>query len=453
MAPTAHTSPVSIDEIAPVFERAFGVAGRVVLAVSGGADSTALMFLAAGWAASRNGRAPVLCVATVDHGLRPGSACEAQQAAGVAAALGLPHTTLAWLGEKPATGLQEAARVARYRLLSEHALALGATIVATAHTLDDQAETMLMRLARGSGLDGLACMPRSRAAGRGVSIARPLIDVPKARLVATLRARNIGWIEDPSNDRIDFERTRWRQAWPQLDALGLSHMQVARSARRLARARAALNQAVGVAMTSAEPDELTRHGLGFVELDWGWLLRHPAEIRLRILARLVALVGGDVAPPPLSQLEAMTEERDWRSPVGRTLAGVMFKPRGKGRIVLLREFGRDSCGPVCNLAPDQAALWDGRFVVRLAAGASRSFRIAALGAAGVSRIEASGWRRPPAPAAALRTLPGFWSDGTLAACPALGYFEDGRASDQFTCLLAGDGTQLIPSPCDVRGQE
>ena len=177
----------------------------VVLAVSGGADSIAMLHLAASWAHDQGRSAPRLSVATVDHGLRPGSAAEARAVATIAAQLGLAHSTLTWTGAKPARGIQAAARTARYRLLAGHERAHRIDAVAVAHTLDDQAETLLMRLARGSGVDGLAAM-QLQASIEGVAVLRPLLGIARARLRATLRQQGATWIDDPTNARPEFER-------------------------------------------------------------------------------------------------------------------------------------------------------------------------------------------------------------------------------------------------------
>ncbi len=158
---------------------------RLALAISGGGDSLALMHLAARWA-KRLLIPPALHVLTVDHGLHPESAAVAASVYEKAAALGLPCTVLRWEGEKPATGIEEAARQARYALMADWCRAHEAALV-TAHTLDDQAETLLMRLARGSGLDGLAAMrPRGHVPGApDVPLLRPLLSVSRARLRAS----------------------------------------------------------------------------------------------------------------------------------------------------------------------------------------------------------------------------------------------------------------------------
>jgi tRNA(Ile)-lysidine synthase len=167
---------------------------HVLLAVSGGPDSTALMLLAARHAAA----SLTIGVATVDHGLRPGSALDAEAVVKVGRSLGLDPVVLRWEGPKPTGAIQEKAREARYALLAAHATAIGATAVVTAHHADDQAETVLMRLVRGSGPAGLAAMRPDASLG-AVRLLRPLLPVDKARLVATVRAAGLPVLNDPMN--------------------------------------------------------------------------------------------------------------------------------------------------------------------------------------------------------------------------------------------------------------
>ena len=200
----------------------------LVLAVSGGSDSTALLVLAARWAEAlkkRHGRSPKLLAVTVDHGLRPEAKREAAVVKSLARRLGIAHRTLQWRGTKPKTGLQEAARIARYRLLAEAATGAGYEHILTAHTLDDQAETVLFRLARGSGLTGLGGMAHAAAvpvgADTAIFLVRPLLSVSKARLLATLKAAGIDHSEDPSNQDPRFARPRLRALMPHLAREGL----------------------------------------------------------------------------------------------------------------------------------------------------------------------------------------------------------------------------------------
>src|SRR5664279_5723612 len=162
----------------------------IVLAVSGGPDSIALMWLAARWRRAL-ARGPRLIAVTVDHGLRAEAAREAREVKRLARTLDLPHRTLRWTGVKPKTGLPAAARSARYRLLAELARRSRATHILTAHTRDDQAETLLMRLVRGSGIAGLAAMARESECD-GLLLARPFLDVSKSQLIATLEKAGIG---------------------------------------------------------------------------------------------------------------------------------------------------------------------------------------------------------------------------------------------------------------------
>ena len=213
-------------------------APAIVLAVSGGPDSIALMWLAARWRRTL-ARGPRLIVVTVDHGLRTEAAAEAREVKRLAHTLDLPHRTMRWSGAKPKTGLPAAARTARYRLLAQAARENGATHVLTAHTRDDQAETLLMRLLRGSGIGGLAAMAR-QSERDGVLLARPFLNVSKSRLVATLKKAKIGFAEDPTNRDTGFTRPRLRTVMPVLAVEGGDARNLARLASRLARANAAV---------------------------------------------------------------------------------------------------------------------------------------------------------------------------------------------------------------------
>ncbi|MGP9819144.1 tRNA lysidine(34) synthetase TilS, partial [Salinarimonas sp. NSM] len=208
----------------------------LILAISGGPDSVALMRLAAPLARETGTSTRVV---TIDHALRPGSAAEALRVAAWASEVGLPHEIRAWPGEKPIRGVQDAARAARYALLAEAARAAGAGAILTAHHRDDQAETVLMRLCAGSGPAGLAGM-RPRADLDGLVLARPFLDLPKARLVATCVAREWDFVQDPSNAAPRFARARLRRIAPLLAAEGLGPVRLARLAARAARAEDAL---------------------------------------------------------------------------------------------------------------------------------------------------------------------------------------------------------------------
>jgi tRNA(Ile)-lysidine synthase len=302
----------------------------LVLAVSGGPDSTALLVLAAAWR-RRHKDGPRLTAVTVDHGLRAEARREARSVKALAKEFGVAHRTLRWGGPKPVTGLQARARATRYRLLADAARKLGATCVLTAHTLDDQGETVLLRLARGSGISGLAAMARVTPLGETLLI-RPFLDVPKARLIATVRAAGIAAIEDPSNTDPRFTRARLRSLMPGLVEEGLGPERLARLARRVRRADAAIEAVVDAAVRVAlEPWP----GRGPIVIRFEVFATLPAEIALRLIGRAVALVG-DEGPVELGKLEALMADLA-EAPAGfrRTLAGALVAVSGE-RILLQR---------------------------------------------------------------------------------------------------------------------
>jgi tRNA(Ile)-lysidine synthase len=297
----------------------------LVLAVSGGPDSTALLWLASRWRKSLKA-GPKLLAVTVDHRLRPEARREALAVKRLARKLGVAHRTVEWKGRKPKTALQQAARLARYRLLAKAARASGSAHVLTGHTLDDQAETVLIRLARGSGIGGLAAMSRVSALPTDPELAlvRPLLDVPKARLVATLRRARIGYADDPSNRDPRFTRARFRAAMPALEREGLDARRLALLARRLRRAETALAAMVDNAFVELAPGPWAVAGP--IEFPAENFAKLPSEVGLRVLGRAIARVG-DEGPVELGKLEALYEGLCATAGEGwfrRTLAGALI---------------------------------------------------------------------------------------------------------------------------------
>ena len=311
-------SPISAQDAKRLFAD-WKAAPAIVLAVSGGPDSIALMWLAARWRGTL-ARGPRLIAVTVDHGLRAEAAAEAREVKRLARTLDLPHRTMRWTGEKPKTGLPAAARTARYRLLAQAARASGATHILTAHTRDDQAETLLMRLLRGSGIGGLAAMARESERD-GVRLARPFLQVSKSQLVATLKKAKIGFADDPTNRDTNFTRPRLREIMPVLAAEGGDARNLARLASRLARA----NQAVEVLVDGAErylalrDREAPRAGFEANAFDASAFdastfdakafAAMPEEIRLRLLKRAIDRFGHE-GPAELGKVEALLAALD-----------------------------------------------------------------------------------------------------------------------------------------------
>ncbi len=407
----------------------------LILAVSGGADSMAMMHLVAGWQQQHGRGERTIIVATVDHGLRPESRREAQWVAEQARAVGFAHETLAWEGEKPETGVQDAAREARYRLLAELSWRLrndGPVAIVTAHTQDDQAETFLMRLARGSGLDGLTGMPAARRLVRGAEckLVRPLLGLPGARLVATLKSRGLKWIGDPSNEQDQFERVRLRKARGELEQLGLTNERIALSAQRLERARSALDAATDELQSEANLDV---HDGALADFDAQAFFSAGEELRLRLLARLIAAFGGQDEPARLAKLEALEKRLAQPGFEGATLGGCIVSRYGN-KICVVREPGRAAL-PELSLVPGHFATWDRRFRVWASPDLCAPLNVRALGAKGFAKLRKQlegGKDLPPARAAA--TLPSFWQGEELFAVPQLfeppdpyaGYGHDGQ---------------------------
>jgi len=361
--PAPSAKPVSTTEAKMLFAD-LRAASALVLAVSGGPDSTALMVLAARWRKSLQD-GPKLIAVTVDHGLRAQAKAEAAAVAALARKLGLAHRTLRWAGEKPKTGLQQAARQARYRLLAAAARKAGAGAVLTAHTRDDQAETVLIRMCRGSGIAGLGAMARwTVIPGRSRSerarnpestvrpcptaldsgpapssrpgmtaLVRPFLDIPKARLVATLRAAKISFADDPSNRDPRFTRARLRAVMPEMAKEGLDPARLALLARRIGRANAAIEASVDrasaeLAVKSAAPGTFAYDAAGFARL--------PAEIGLRLLGRAVGMVGSE-GPVELAKLEALMQALEVaqasHARFRRSLAGAVVTLHGSQLVV------------------------------------------------------------------------------------------------------------------------
>ena len=284
-------------------------APALVLAVSGGPDSVALLWLAARWRRSL-ARGPHLVAVTIDHGLRPEAAREARDVKRLARSLDLPHRTMRWTGAKPRTGLPAAAREERYRLLAKAAQAVGATYVLTAHTRDDQAETLLMRLLRGSGIAGLSAMARLSQRD-DIALARPFLDVPKTQLIATLKQARIDFADDPTNRDEAYTRPRLRALLPVLAAEGGNARNLARLAGRLARA----NAAVEVLTDGAERFLALRnrgrsdHSSGARSFDADAFSTLPEEVRLRLLIRAIDAVGHE-GPAELGKVENLLATLD-----------------------------------------------------------------------------------------------------------------------------------------------
>lgn len=305
----------------------------LAVAVSGGRDSLALALLSHDWAVARGGR--VLCL-IVDHGLRPQSAEEAAATVRVLAREGIEALVLFWAGEKPQSSLQEAARAARYGLLQAACRERDMVHLLVAHHAEDQAETVAMRAARLSGPDGLAGMAALVELPE-VRLLRPLLGERRARLSATLAARNIPWIDDPSNADLRFERARLRSA-----GLPLERPPKGASDERAWTERRLAEVAIGLLEFDQE---------GAVAIDCLEFARFSLDARQRLLSRLVQAIGGRNYPPRRNSLERAGERLcglPARGKSGRggdfTLSGCRLELRQTGTARRLRWIIRSENG-------------------------------------------------------------------------------------------------------------
>ena len=300
---------------------------RWAVAVSGGSDSLALMHLLAGFAKARRRKPPVIL--TVDHGLRKSAGADARRVAQWAKKLGLKAQTLSWRGKKPKAGIEAAAREARYRLMGAWLVKKRIATLFVGHTQDDQAETFLLRLMRGSGLDGLSGMaPLAPWPVEGfptLTVSRPLLGLTREELRAHLAAVGQEWLDDPMNDDDAFDRVKMRKARAALADTGLTTARIAAAAAHLARARAALE-----VVTAAVLARAARAYAGGLALDAAALTAAPREVGLRALAALLQAASGQAYRPRFESLERLFDRlAEGALGAGATLHGCHISPAPK----------------------------------------------------------------------------------------------------------------------------
>jgi tRNA(Ile)-lysidine synthase len=373
---------------------------KLGVAVSGGGDSVALLHVLAGWA--RDG-GPELSAVTVDHGLRAEAAAEAAGVAAMCNALGVPHDTLRWQGWDGTGNLMDAARRARIGLIADWAQERGIGAVALGHTMDDQAETFLMRLARGSGVDGLVGMSRMRFAS-GVQWERPLLAIGRDELRQYLLQKRVAWVDDPTNDDTAFDRIKMRQALALLAPLGITKERLAGTAGRMATAKFALQMSAYDFVKAA-----AREIAGGFEIDLPAFRRIPDETQLRLLAAAVRWVSASDYRPRLdASYEALANVMLHRK---RTLSGCILQSDAT-HIRITRE-----PRAVATLTGPTDQPWDKRW--HLTGPHAPDLEIRALGTDGLR--QAKDWRATGIPRDTLIVTPGVWRGQTLVAAPCAGF--------------------------------
>ncbi len=379
---------------------------NLVVAVSGGGDSVALLHMLA----ARGGG---LRAVTVDHGLRHESADEAVGVADLCRQLSVGHTILKWTGWDKKGNLQDAARRARQRLISGWAAENNVTHIALGHTFDDQAETVLMRLARGSGVDGLSGMAATRVDGPLMWI-RPLLDYARDDLRQYLRAEGISWIDDPSNDDLRFDRVKTRLILGQLQKIGIDADGLVETAKRMRGARRVLEQATVsladncIVISEAGEVTITREIFSLAE----------DELQFRLLAGILQWVSGEEYRPRFDSLRnLLANDQD------KTLHGCVIRSR-IGKIIVRREASR-----VQAACPANIGIWDHRWEMIRQHGAPEAQNVGALGEKGL--LLCGDWRETGHAREALITTPALWSGDDLIAAPLA------RMPNGWFCQLIG----------------
>jgi tRNA(Ile)-lysidine synthase len=393
---------------------------RIAVGVSGGGDSLALALLLKHWAEARGGEVLAL---TVDHGLRAGSAAEAASAGKLLARHGIRHKILDWQGQKPLTHIQERARLARYGLLQAACRAENIPLLAVAHNAEDQIETFWMRLAKGSGLDGLTAMAPRRALGAGLVLLRPLLAFTRAELRQVCSGFGVDWLEDPSNAGEQFLRVKLRQFESLLAEEGLTPQRLSLVLHKLGAARDALQGAVeGLLQQAAQ-----FHDAGYAVLGRGAWLSAPAELQRRSLAHLLQTVAPQPYGAGFEALEAARAEMAAAEFKGRTLHGCEIFAK-RDAFLISRE--AHTAAPPGLIA--EGMVWDGRFQVSGYRESLGRLSVRYLGDAGVATLRKKLAKASPElrrfedlPSKVKKTVPGIWKGENLVCIPSLTWVDAG----------------------------
>lgn len=357
---------------------------RLGVAVSGGGDSMAALDLAHRVVGN-------VQAVTVDHGLRPEAAAEAAGVGAFCAERGIAHQTLRW-GWDWVGNVSARARDARFSMIGEWAVRQGVDLVILGHTQDDLAETFLMRLSRGSGVDGLSAMD-AQFRRDGVTWLRPLLGISRESCRDYLRAQGIGWVDDPTNEDATYLRARTRAA---LSDLGINATTLADTAHRLAEVRQALNwQLRAFVRENVRQDRGDLLISGYRDL--------PTEITRRLFSYALRWVGGGHYTPRHDHILRATEATS-----KRTLSGCVLLPEQDG-LRIARELQR-----VHETAVSATEIWDGRW--HLSGPDAAHLTIRALGDA----ITQTPWRETGLPLVSLIASPAIWDGDSLIAAPIAG---------------------------------
>ena len=377
---------------------------ELVVAVSGGSDSMALTFLLNDYVAKYGGK---LVALTVDHGLRPESGAEAAKVHAVLTERGIRHEILTWNGDKPKTAVEEKAREARYDLLFTYMRERGLLHLFVAHTMDEQAETFLLRMRRGSGVEGLSAI-NAEVLYRDLRVLRPLLGFSKRELRDYLTEKGIGWTDDPSNFDVAYDRVKVRKLLTVMDDCGLGAECLVRAVSGIRRAKDAIDAYAAKVMARTVGLDYC----GFARLDAESLLSNPKEVVYRVLSRIIFVVSGNHVPVRMEKIASLAD-RLTSVGNGMTLGGCFIK-QYRGKVLFVRE--------VASLPPKVAFADKGRWGhFTVTAPGFRGF-LGALGADGYAQIREKTRKRHFS--AVTYGLPALFHDKKVVFVPHLRYYAD-----------------------------
>ncbi len=381
--------------------------GDIGLAVSGGSDSLALLFLAADWA-GRNSRR--LEAVTIDHGLRSASKSECEYVSKVATELLIEHTTLTWL-EKPAGNLQKLARDARHRLFASWAKERNLSVVLLGHTLEDNAETILMRLSRGSGVDGLTGMSQSKNI-KSLEIFRPLLKMSRLELRNYLSARSVSWIDEPSNFDMRYQRVKIRKLLPTLATFGLTTNKLNAFGEHMARAKLALDLEV---LRFAKKN-VQQKSWGDLVIEQEAFRFLSSEYQVRLLSAALRWTSGNEYRPRFNSLRRLLSQIKSETTMrGSSLMGCVIKCNGT-KIVITREL---SAVPNSKIITQSRFLWDNKWILKVDDCKINRAAVGPLGKEGLSQLEKVNYMNIPTHA--LQSSVALFENGLVQCVPVLSY--------------------------------
>ncbi len=394
-----------------------------VVAVSGGADSLALTFLLADWCKKNNIK---LSAVTVDHGLRQGSAKEAESVNSLLKKNNINHIILRWIGDKKSSNIQAEARDARYKLITDFCKDNNAKFLFVAHNKQDQAETVLLRLMRGSGVDGLSGIAEDSQIN-GVRVIRPLLSYSKNEIRAFLRQEGHEWIEDPSNENIKYARVNVRKFIESAEDSDLLIDRLAETSLNLRRSR----DYIETKMSQDCKEVFFIKSEGYCILDWKKFNSLHEEVAYRLLSSIVKIVGGEYYKPRFEKIKTLYYAiKDNNLAGGNTLGGcIIFSDKNKEHIVIARELS--SIRSDIKIEPGQKVFWDNRFSCELDGQIKNSYTISNLGQEGLKQITDSGLDISEIfySKKIIYSLPALKILEKIVAVPQINYYNDSDLQD------------------------